>query len=397
MFHRASLGISAYNLDPYFLDGDGLRAHLAAHAGELSVIEGAMGYYDGIAATDEASAYTVARETGTPVVLVISAKGAGRSLGAVIEGFARHRADSKIAGVIFNDATEGRYPDLTRIAEDAGVRAYGYMPRKTEWSLSSRHLGLLSVGEITNLKGLLLELGRQATQTVDIDGLLMLAKTASVFRETSATKIPSTIRCRLAVARDEAFCFLYEENLEMLEALGCETVFFSPLNDKALPSRINGLYLCGGYPELHVKALLDNTPMLESIRQAMKSDLPTVAEGGGFMYLHDSLDGAPMCGVIHGTAYETKKLQRFGYISLTAERDNMLCKAGESIRSHEFHYWDSSCLGDAFIARKAGRDRSYSCVQATDSMYAGFPQLYFPANPSFAKCFVERMSQYEHG
>ena len=225
MFHRAASGVKAYNLDPFFLSGDGLRSHLMAHAGEISIIEGAMGYYDGIAATDEASAYTVARETATPVILVVDAKGAGRSLGVVAEGFARHCPDSQISGVIWNNANEGRYPDLKHITEDVGLYAFGLTPHKEEWSLPSRHLGLLTADEVKGLKDMLFELGRQAEQTIDIDALLSLAKTAVELLPAQKTNPPHAIRCRLAVARDEAFCFQYEENLELLQSLGCEIVF----------------------------------------------------------------------------------------------------------------------------------------------------------------------------
>jgi len=395
MFHRAVSGVRAYNLDPFFLDGDGLRAHLASHAGTVSVIEGAMGYYDGIAPTDEASAYTVAREARAPVILVVSARGAGSSLGAFIEGFARYRTDSHIKGVIFNDASESRYPDLERIAKDAGVQAYGTMPRNEEWMLPSRHLGLMTAGEIENLQDKLWSLGCQAEQSLDVGGLLALAKTASNLDGNRRPQPQRAAGVRLAVAKDEAFCFLYEENLELLRTLGCEVIFFSPLRDRSLPANINGLYLCGGYPELYSKTLTNNHTMLKSIRQATLDGLPTIAECGGFLYLHETLDGFPMCGVIHGTAFETKRLQRFGYITLTAGRSNLLCEAGGSIRSREFHYWDSSLHGDGFTAQKAGRELSYPCVHATETLYAGFPHLYFPANPAFAERFVERMARYE--
>lgn len=395
MFHRAASGIQAYNLDPFFLEADGLRSHLAAHGGELSVIEGAMGYYDGIAATEEASAYTVARATQTPVVLVVSARGAGSSLGAVIEGFARHRPDSLIQGIIFNDASPARYPDLKRIAQNAGVRPYGYMPRKEAWVLPSRQLGLLTAGEVKGLRDILAALGHQAEQSVDIGGLLALAQTASTLQTGEKPRRVRSGRVRLAVARDEAFCFLYPENLELLRELGCELVFFSPLRDPAIPPQIDGLYVCGGYPELYAGALSANKPMLESIRQAVGGGLPAIAEGGGFLYLHQKLGEYPMCGVVDGTAFETKCLQRFGYITITAEGDSLLCRAGDSIRSHAFHYWDSSDPGHGFTAKKAGRRLSYPCIHATDTLYAGFPYLYFPANADFAVRFVERMSRYE--
>ena len=135
--------------------------------------------------------------------------------------------------------------------------------------------------------------------------------------------------------------------------------------------------------------------MRESIRRAVAGGLPTIAECGGFLVLHQTLDGFPMCGVMDGAAFATSQLQRFGYIILTATQDNLLCKAGQSIRAHEFHYWESASPGDSFMARKAGRDIFYPCVHATDSLYAGFPHLYFPANPAFAENFVKRMTQYE--
>ena len=392
MFHRAVSNIKAYNLDPFFLGGDGLRSHLMAHAESFSVIEGAMGYYDGIGTTNDASAYTVARETRTPVVLVVNARGAGSSLAATIEGYSRHRVDSNIKGIIFNEASESRYPDLERIAANAGVKAYGTMPHNADWVLPSRHLGLLTTGEIDDLQNKLLTMGQQAEQSIDIDGLIALAETAPTLVADTPFSPQRIANVRLAVTRDEAFCFLYEENLELLQALGCEIVFFSPLKDAALPENIDGLYLSGGYPELHSKTLADNTSMRESVRQAIENGLPTIAECGGFLYLNDTLDGFPMCGAIQGTGFETKSLQRFGYITMTAEYDNLLCKAGESIRAHEFHYWDSDRPGAGFTARKPGRDISYTCVHSTDSLYAGFPHLYFPGNSAFAESFVKKMN-----
>ncbi len=395
MFHRAVSGRPAYTLDPFFLDGEGLRLHLAAHAGEMALIEGAMGFYDGIAAGDAASAYTVARETGTPVVLVVSAKGVGASLGALLEGFRRHRPESGIRGVIFNDAPENRAADLERIASGAGLRMYGTMPRNEVWSLPSRHLGLWTPDELEGLQDTLRLLGEQAARSLDLEGLLTLAERAPELRLLPQAQAAPRGQVRLAVAKDAAFCFLYEENLELLRALGCELVFFSPLCDRALPAHAQGLYLCGGYPELHAKELSANAPMRERIRQAIERGMPAIAEGGGFLYLHEKMGDLPMCKVIAGRAAETERLQNFGYLTLTARQDNLLCRAGESIRSRAFHTWQSDDPGEGFLAQKAGREIRYSAVHASHSLYAGFPQLYFPANPRFAERFVERMMDYE--
>ena len=322
MLHRAASGGSAYNLDPFFMEPEALRRHFAVHAGEVSIIEGAMGFRDGIAGTSRASASEVAELLDVPVVFV--------------------------------ERKRDRY----------GVGDFGYLPHRDEWAIPSRHLGLLRPEEISDFQKLLHQMGRQAEETIDIDGILKLAASREM---------------RLAVARDEAFCFMYEENLEILRMLDCEPVFFSPLHDSELPSDIRGLYLPGGYPELYEA----NDRLRESIRRAIDGGLPTIAEGGGFMYLYP------------GETFETPKLQRFGYMTMRAGHDNILCRAGDEIRAREFHYWDSSRPGDSFTAKKAGRELSWSCAHATDSLYAGFPQLYLPAKPETAERFAGKMRAYE--
>jgi cobyrinic acid a,c-diamide synthase len=361
-----------------------------------------MGYYDGIAATPEASAYTVAKETRTPVILVVSARGAAYSLAATLDGFARLRPDGNICGVVFNNANESRYPDLEKIAGSVGVRAFGFLPENADWTFQSRRLGLLSAGEVADLHEKITLLGCRAEQSIDIEGITAAAESAPALpgqdisgmsRESGAGQTDGArAGVRVAVAKDEAFCFMYEENLETLRALGCEIIFFSPLRDRELPENVDGLYLCGGYPELFAETLSANASMLCGIKRAVEGGLPTIAECGGFLYLHRSLGGFPMCGAIRSDAFDAGKLRRFGYVTLTAERDNLLCRAGGSIRAHEFHYWDSGDPGGGFTARKAGRDISYACVHATETLYAGFPHLYFPANPEFAEKFVIKMA-----
>jgi cobyrinic acid a,c-diamide synthase len=196
------------------------------------------------------------------------------------------------------------------------------------------------------------------------------------------------------VSKDEAFCFLYAENIELLQSLGCDIAWFSPLRDKALPAGAGGLYLCGGYPELHAPALAANRDLLTDIRAQICSGLPAIAECGGFMYLHEYLDGQPMAALIPGEAFETGALRRFGYITLTAATDNLLLAAGESVRAHEFHYWDSSNPGQSLRAVKAGNAaKSWPCVHATETLYAGFPHLYFHAKPSVARRFVQQAAR----
>ena len=400
MFHREALGVPAHNLDPYFSQREGLRELFRANAGEdISVIEGVMGYYDGIGADGACSTYDVARAVEAPVVLIINARGMSTSAGAILKGFAGFKPDNNVKGVIFNNINAMTYPLLKDVAEQAGVKAYGFLAKDDTCALESRNLGLVTAQEVEDIKDKIARLGQSAESTVDIDGLLELAASAPYIETEAVAQEDSPAaenRPRIAVARDKAFCFLYNENIELFESLGCDIVYFSPLEDEGLPKNIAGLYLCGGYPELYAKELSANTSMREAVRTAIEGGIPTIAECGGFMYLHDSLEHMPMVGVIHGDTYKTSKLQRFGYTKITAVHDNVLSKAGESIRAHEFHYYDSDDNGEDYIAEKASNGRTYKCCHATDTMYAGYPHIYLPANKSFAVSFVGKCTEYSH-
>ena len=185
-------------------------------------------------------------------------------------------------------------------------------------------------------------------------------------REAAHPRPPARRRVPIAVARDEAFCFLYEETLDVLRGAGAEPLFFSPLHDKELPENACGLYLPGGYPELYAAQLAENEPMRRSIKEAVSRGLPTVAECGGFLYLGQTLEGAdggvyPMAGYLPGDGVRTQKLVRFGYWSLTAGGDSLLLREGESVPVHEFHYWDSTQNGDSLTAVKPLTGRSCQC------------------------------------
>jgi cobyrinic acid a,c-diamide synthase len=393
MFHRRVLGVPSRNLDPFFCGPELLRRRLSEAEGDVSLLEGAMGYYDGIGPEGRYGAYDVARETKTPVALVIDAKGAYASTGALISGFLRYREQSQIKGVIFNNASPALYGGLSSIAEKVGVKPLGFLPTEVNVAIQSRHLGLTTAEDIPDLKEKLDLLCELAERYIDIDALLELAAAAPPLVSVKSGVCPLG-SARVAVARDGAFCFTYEENLEALKALGCELAFFSPLSDEVLPEGASGLYLCGGYPELHLKELSENVPMLKAVREAARAGTPTIAECGGFLYLHDAIDGVPMAGVVRARARKTGRLQRFGYVELIAQRDNLLCAAGESSRSHEFHYYESSDRGADFIAKKPLSEKSWPCARGTQTLYAGFPHLYFDSNPAFAENFVRKVLEY---
>ena len=396
MFHSHITGRASHNLDLFLLGEAGARGLLAALGGSLAVIEGAMGCFDGIAMSDEASAYHLARATATPAVLIVDGRGQALSAAAVVKGVKDFRPDFPLRGVIFNRVPPMYYPRLKEAVErETGLRAYGFLPRRPDCGLESRHLGLVTAQEMADLDAKLDILGDLARKHLDIPGLLALAETAPPLEAGPGLSLPPVAgRPRIAVARDRAFCFYYDAALRLLEALGAEIAAFSPLTDTTLPKGTTGLYLGGGYPELYARELAENTALLASVREAVRGGLPTVAECGGFLYLHRTLGDADgrndwrMADVFPAAAANTGKLSRFGYVTLTARRGGLLCGAGETLRGHEFHYWDSTAPGGDFSARKPRSERGWDCGHHTRTLYAGFPHLHFCGCPAGARRFL---------
>lgn len=404
-FHRAVLGVPGGNLDPFFCGEGLLRCLLAQNAphGELVVMEGVMGYYDGIFSPEASdpglccSSYQVAAATGTPVVLVVDGKGASTSILAVIQGFLDFVPDAGIRGIILNRVTAHTYENLRKLAaERFGERAVmlGYLPRlPEECILGSRHLGLVTAEEVRGLRGKLQKIAGLLRETVDLDALVQLAGDAPplAYEPQRAVKAESFT---LAVARDKAFCFYYPDNFRLLEEMGARLRFFSPLADEPVPADADGLYLGGGYPELHLDALSGNRRSLGSIREAVEGGMPTIAECGGFMVLGRSMAGTPMCGVLPGESFDQKKLCRFGYLTLTSRKEGLFGPAGTQIKGHEFHYWDCTQNGADFSARKAG-GAEYLCGVSTGTLYAGYPHLYLASCPEAAAAFCQKCAQYK--
>lgn len=404
MFHSEVIGARSRNLDLFLLGEDSVRSLLwrNGRTGGVAVIEGAMGYYDGIAMSSEASAYDLARRTGTPAVLVLDARGRALSAAAVVKGMAAFRPDANIRGVILNRISPMLYPRLkASIEAETGIRVYGFLPQRTDCAIESRHLGLVTAGEVEQLKEKLSLLAELARKHIDLPGLLELACGAAPLELGEAETVRTAASGpRIAVARDRAFCFYYEDGLDRLRELGAELVEFSPMGDRALPEDIHGLYLGGGYPELYARELSENTAMRESVRDAIAGGLPTVAECGGFLYLHDTLEDEkgeswPMVGTVCAPAERTGRLGRFGYITMTAREDGLLCRRGEQLNAHEFHYWESGAAGSAFRAQKPQSDRGWDCAWHTPTMYAGFPHFHFGNQSGAAERFVSACARFQ--
>ena len=398
MFHSRIIGAKSANLDLHFFSENTLRFLLAKNAAgcDVSVIEGAMGFYDGAGLTTwKTSAYELALVTKTPVVLVVNARGAALSVLAVIEGFLRFRPESGIRGVILNQCTAMTYASLSAAIEERfGIRCFGFLPRLDECVLESRHLGLVTAGEIRDLREKMQTLAAQAEKTLDIDALLALAHEAEP-RDYTPAVLPKKEKIRLAVARDNAFCFYYEDSLDAVREMGGELVPFSPITDGALPENIDGLYLGGGYPELYAKELGENASMRASVRTALERGVPCIAECGGFMYLTEAIGDEPMAGFLPGTCFDTGKLTRFGYVTLRAKKDNLLCRTGGEIAAHEFHHWDCTCPGDAFAADKpTGRRWARTAAPATP--YERYPHFHFYSNLEFLYSFYDACIKEKH-
>ena len=448
MFHRTVLEIPSRNLDSFFADGDTLRYLLGREVLEMekfpesriAVLEGVMGFYDGLGGVSEqSSAWEVADLTDTPVILLVDMKGRSLSALASIKGFLDYKEKSHVTGIVFNRLSPMLYPGLKeRTERELGIRVFGYVPELKDLTLESRHLGLVMPEEIPgirerldlikekvrvgiNLDGIIEEAGRAAEievklpeavrQFCNVDCGKVLNNSAAQPIENIADakkicdsgnthEVKSTLSDRsvkktvVAVAKDEAFCFYYEDNLDLLKKLGAEIQYFSPIHDRNLPEGTCAVYLGGGYPELHAKALSENISMRNAIRQAVMEEVPCIAECGGYLYLKDSIvdpDGVewPMAGVLPGSSRDAGKLGRFGYITVTSKKEGLLGPAGTEFRAHEFHHWDSEENGTDFAAKKPVGTRGWDCGYTTESFYAGFPHLYFYSNVKIAENFIK--------
>lgn len=407
MFHSRVIGTKSRNLDTFFTGSEVTKYLLTRNARdcEIAVMEGVMGFYDGVAGTTTtASAYDLAKVTDTPVILIVNSRGMSVSLAAYVKGFLEYKKDSHIKGVIFNQMSPMLYPRMKKLLEEElGVAVLGYVPKVEDCVIESRHLGLVLPDEIPELKDRLHKLAGVLEETLDIDRILELAGEAPDLLDAkpeSVTDFRLSEPVRIGVAEDEAFCFFYADNFRLLGEMGAEIVPFSPMEDKQLPDGLDGLLLYGGYPELNGKKLEQNTTMKDMIREKLKAGMPCMAECGGFMYLHEEMEGMDgnfyqMAGVIPGKAYRTPKLSRFGYVTLTQKKPALGMEDFGEIPAHEFHYFDSENCGGDFHAAKPESKRGWDCIHGTDTMLAGFPHLYYYGNPEVPKAFLKKCLAYK--
>ncbi len=413
MFHKEVLQVEGRNLDSFFMAEHEIRQALAGCSGDCAVIEGVMGIYDGAdVRSDRGSSYEIARVTGTPVVLIADASKTGRTLISWIKGILSDDREGLIRGLILNRIGDAFYASLKPVLEtellEAGyhVEILGYVPKIRDVELKSRHLGLMLPGEIEGVYEQIEKVGRHFREHVDLDRLLQIMEDAPgicVSGENREAWGAPEERLTLAVAQDAAFCFYYAENLELFAKKGVKIRRFSPISDRTIPEDAAGILLGGGYPELFLEELSRNTSMLSGLRAALFGGMPSLAECGGFMYLHKGITDEAgrrfeMAGVVDGECFYAGHPVRFGYMELGEAADRGDPYRGFSrMRGHEFHYFDSTSSGGAFTARKPYKDSSWKCMVSAHNGLWGFPHLYYGSKPSAVDLFIDQMRKYRRG
>lgn len=408
MFHRKVIGVASHNLDTFFSDDEQIRELYAKEGAdnEIAVIEGVMGLFDGLGGIrQEGSSYHLAKVLQIPIILVIDAHGMGRTVVPVLAGIKDYDEANLIKGVVLNNTSEAFAKTIAGIIEEeVKIPVVGYVPKLRDIKIESRYLGLRLPEEIEGIKEQLAEFAGQLEQTVNVDKLLEIAESVDKVGVSNRGSqcdnqgsADNNAKIRIAVAMDEAFNFYYDENLQMLKEYGAELVYFSPIHDRCLPDSINGILLGGGYPELKAEELSSNISMRESIKKAIQSNIPSIAECGGFMYLHDRIrleDGSvyPMVGVINAESCYSGKLVRFGYVEINEKR-SLFLKEDRCIKGHEFHYFDSTDNGKDTVATKPVTGKNWECVHAGVNHWWGYPHLYYPSNPDFVEHFINVCSK----
>lgn len=395
MYHRQVLGIPSANLDSFFCDEKLLKTVFYENAGDINIIESAMGLYDGIGASKEGSAYDIASILDLGIVLVIDARGMGFSIVAELNGFISLDKKHLIRGVILNRTSKKFYEKIAPVIEkETGINVFGFIPVIKDLDLKSRHLGLLSPDENDfgrKIKSIseTIQASVCIDEILDNDGFEMESYNCD-------DKCDTNVKCRIAVAKDEAFSFIYEENIKALINAGAEIVWFSPIHDEAVPENVDGLIFYGGYPENYLNELSSNSSMINSIKLKSEAGIPILAECGGYMYLLDGIEEnghySEMVGIIKGTAYREKGLVRFGYV-------NVHISENEVIKGHEFHHYDvndSEPFSEDIIIESASTGQKYSGFVSRDNIFAGFPHLYYLSNNSFLDEFIKKVCE-KHG
>jgi cobyrinic acid a,c-diamide synthase len=427
-WHRLVTGHPSVNLDGWMCPEKFVRETFALHTqgADIAVVEGVMGLFDGIDGLSEAgSTAQVAKILASPVILVVDAKSQARSAAALVQGFARFDSQVQIAGVIFNNVGSANHARILREAMETSlpeVKVLGCIPRDESLRIPSRHLGLVTAEENPLPAEFLDSLASVISEHLNLDGLVSLSSSASRGQVYTFDNI--LVKCvdltpakmtpvKIAVARDQAFCFVYEDNLRLLREAGAEIVEFSPLVDLRLPQDIGGIYLPGGYPELFATTLSANRSMIGEIRAAIESGMPVYAECGGFIYLTrgvrsqenagDALSGCmepiPLVGIFPVATRMLPRRKALGYREALIREDSILGPAGTVARGHEFHYSEMEEMPKEverlYQVRKNGNPIGIEGYRYRNCL-ASYLHLHFGSCPEMAGTFVHNCFTFKN-
>jgi cobyrinic acid a,c-diamide synthase len=403
--HAAVSGRASRNLDGW-MTGQSYCRDSFARLGrdfDMAVVEGVMGLFDGYdGGSEDGSTAQMAKWLDLPVILVVDGSSFARSAGALVLGYETYDKNLPVAGVIFNNVAGERH--FSYLADGmqgkCAAEILGYVPRTSSWELTERHLGLVMAEEFPVLRERISSMARTIEKTVQVSRIIKLARTpATALKERTIKKRLTPKTVVIGVARDEAFCFYYQDNFELLEQAGAEIRFFSPVRDKHLPEGIHGLYLGGGYPELHARQLGANASMKRAVHKFCTSGRAVYAECGGLLYLLSDLTDQQgtrhdMVGLFPAIARMRPRLQRLGYVECETLRDCPFAAAGQRLRGHEFHYSDISAMPESIaccyrVLQRKNR-RSFFEGYTLHNVLASYIHLHFASNPSFAEGFVNR-------
>lgn len=400
-YHTAVTGRVSRNLDSWMLMKDRVLDifHHGTKGADISVIEGVMGFYDGKnPETNEGSTAEISMITQSPVLLVVNCASMARSAAAIVKGFQLFAEGSNIVGVIANKVgSEGHYQLVKKaIEQECGIPVIGYLKRELDIEIPERHLGLIPSLKRGELDGFFEQLGSLVSETIDIDRLLeiSMANPLNVENDSLFNEQKDPI-VKIAVAKDAAFNFYYPENLEMLESKGAEITYFSPLANEEVPQDADGLYIGGGFPEEFADTLAHNEHVKASVKQAIESGMPTLAECGGFMYLTESIETIDnnkfeMVGVIPGAVQMQTRLAALGYREITGQNSNFLLDNLKA-KGHEFHYSTYKPTEEPTFAYETKGMRGVKKEgYLTHNLVAGYTHFHFASCPEMVDNWINK-------
>ncbi len=408
-YHTLAAGQKCRNIDTWMVPPSRALAmfqHAARHA-DIAVIEGVMGIFDGFSYTEESgSSAEIAKLVGAPTLIVLDVRAMARSAGALAQGFSNFDPQLNVVGFIANRCgSESHYRGVKTAIENASnLPVLGWLPTNIDLHIPERHLGLIPTDERGELSAFIARAADLVEKHFDIPEILKLAATAKQTPVGTNWQFPKiTARPVVAVAKDAAFSFYYEDNLDLLRAAGAEIAFFSPLADDKLPPDTAGIYLGGGFPELFAAQLSKNIALKNALKNAHAKALPIYAECGGFMFLTEHLvdlagQSHPMMGLVPGVTKMQNRLVSMGYRMVESAHGNFLIPAKTPLRGHEFHWstWETDADTPAawqVKSRRAG-DTPKPNGYATDNLVASYIHLHFAHHPAMAENFVRAAMQH---